>query len=72
MRFWSQFGPVLLGATVVFGGMGATGGESNQSASAAVASTKPDDIASAETTATSALPEGNNGIARKYRCHRRG
>ena len=64
--FWGVFGLVLLGVGVVFGGVGAMGGTSSQPAGAAVASTKPGSSASAEITATGALPEGNNGIARKY------
>ena len=64
MRLLSVFGLVLVGVGVIFGAVAATEGADNQPASQPGASTKPGK--SAEITATGALPEGNNGIARKY------
>ena len=62
MRLLSVLGMVLVG--VVFCGVGDMGGTSPRPA--AGASTKPRDSGPAEITPTGALPEGNNGIARKY------
>ena len=60
MRLRSVFGLVLLGVGAVVGGMGAMRGASGEAAT--VAATKAGD----DITATGALPEGNNGIARRY------
>jgi hypothetical protein len=64
MRLLTLFGLALVGVGMVLGGMGATGGASTRPAREAGASTKPGD--GAEVAATGTLPEGNNGIARKY------
>lgn len=62
MRFFGVLGLVTVAA--VFGAVGGTGGARGEPAGTASASTKPGD--SVEITATGALPERNNGIARKY------
>ena len=64
MRLLGVLGLGLLVSGVVWGGAGATTGAGNPPAGEASAATKPGD--SAEITATGPLPEGNNGIARKY------
>ena len=58
------FALVLVG--VVIGGVEATMAADRQPGSVAGTSTKPVDSASTEISATGALPEGNNGIARKH------
>ena len=62
MKIWGPFGMVLVG--VVLGGGGVTMGATTQPARTAEDSTKPAE--NAEITASGTLPEGNNGIAKKY------
>jgi len=59
------FGSVLFG--LVMGGLGTLDGTGSQSVKAAEASATRRGGNAAEITATGTLPEGNNGIARKYR-----